>query len=116
MAMRIFSNKKSSAGAAPAKQKKVSLFERYRNGQPGETSEKKAREQDAAIVKQNPSNPTGSINKHEPLKQSQTCDNMKDTPASFGEGFGLASAPLPSTGLGKSTVPGGTGLIGYLSR
>ncbi|KAH8168311.1 hypothetical protein LIA77_11575 [Sarocladium implicatum] len=115
--MGLFSKKKTgSTEANPTKETKVSLFERYRNGRPGEMC-KQGSAANSISTKTMERDDNKLEDERRSAKQSaQSSRGLEDTLAPLGEGFGLASAPPPSKGLGRSKVPGGTGLIGYLSR
>jgi hypothetical protein len=116
-AMGLFSSKKKSPeNQYSTEPKKPSLFERYRNGQPGETPKHTNKAQGPTLAEETKRDDIKSAREHTDLDQSKRSNQLEDTPAPLGEGFGVASAPPRSKGLGKSTVPGGTGLMGYLSR
>ncbi|KAL2213296.1 hypothetical protein CC79DRAFT_1327158 [Sarocladium strictum] len=115
--MGLFSSKKGGPTSPPSTvPKKPSLFERYRNGQPGEPPKKTSEARGSTSAGETQRDDSKSAHEHTDLDLSKKTNQLEDTPAPLGEGFGVAAAPSRSKGLGKSTVPGGTGLMGYLSR
>jgi hypothetical protein len=108
----------SEKDESPSQAKKPSLFQRYRDGQPGEGRAIKGGKLDSVNAAN--LNEASGLQREDDLKKQPTKPNREGCPtetvAPLGEGFGVASAPPSKLGLGKSTVPGGTGLMGYLSR